>query len=84
MKQTAVEWLVEQIEEKNNGVSNGMTYPSIFEQAKEMEKQQIINAFNQGERYGWESKDGIGNLEEMKSKIPLISLEELLEQFKNK
>lgn len=44
----------------------------------------IIQTFNKGERYGWESKDGIGNLEEMKRKIELVSLEKLLEQFKNK
>jgi hypothetical protein len=46
MKQTAVEWLIKQIEEKNNGVSNGMTYPSIFEQAREMEKEQLIDCGN--------------------------------------
>lgn len=39
---TAVEWLIEQIEEKNNGVSNGPTYTSIFKQAKEMEKNLYI------------------------------------------
>ena len=44
---TAVEWLVEQIEQKNNGVSNGRTYPSIFEQAKEMEKHQQENIISE-------------------------------------
>jgi hypothetical protein len=46
MEQTAVEWLIKQIEEKNNGVSNGMTYPSIFEQAKDMERTQLIDCGN--------------------------------------
>ena len=49
---TAVEWLVEQYEKAFTfKVNNVMT--SIIEQAKEMEKQQIIYAFNQGYREGW-------------------------------
>jgi hypothetical protein len=50
MKQTAVEWLAEQFD------SIVELYPSQFEkinraieQAKEMEKQQIMYAFNSGE-----------------------------------
>ena len=39
MKQTAVEWLVEQLTE---------IHPIAFQQAKEMEKEQIINAFSEG------------------------------------
>lgn len=48
MKQTAVEWLLEQIFKHNNLVKgDGWFYvkPDIIEQAKEMEKQQIIDAF---------------------------------------
>lgn len=50
MKQTAVEWLVEQLTaigqlEIPKG-SNAVT--SIIDQAKQMEKEQIINSFNQG------------------------------------
>lgn len=45
MKQTAVEWLVEQYEKAFTlKVNNVMT--SIIEQAKEMEKQQIMDAAN--------------------------------------
>lgn len=40
MKQTAVEWLVEQFEEWNSP----RKWKEIMEQAKEMEKQQIIDA----------------------------------------
>ena len=44
MKQTAVEWLFEQYFEVKWG---SMPYkrPTIFEQAKEMEKEQIIEAY---------------------------------------
>ena len=42
-QQTAVEWLVEQLSDE---FSN---YPdAIIEQAKVMEKEQMINSFNQG------------------------------------
>jgi hypothetical protein len=43
MKQTAVEWLEQQLYEW----LDGRIYlpPDIFEQAKEMEKQQVINSF---------------------------------------
>ena len=43
MKQTAVEWLVEQLSDE---FSN---YPdAIIEQAKEMEREQIIEAYDAG------------------------------------
>jgi hypothetical protein len=46
-KQTALEWLIEQIENKN-----GKEYSSYFvefiKQAKEMEKEQIIDAYDEG------------------------------------
>ena len=52
MKQTtAVEWLVEKITNRQNGVFDGLPYLSvdeIYNQVKEMEKQQIIDAYNEG------------------------------------
>jgi hypothetical protein len=45
MKQTAVEWLVEQLE-NHNGVTRP-AFENVIQQAKEMEKEQIIEAFNQ-------------------------------------
>ena len=48
MKQTAVEWLLEQIFKHNNLVKgDGWFYvkPDIIEQAKEMEKEQIKDAW---------------------------------------
>ncbi len=41
MKQTAVEWLIEQLKENNMLTFDEWT--GLFEQAKEMEKQQIID-----------------------------------------
>ena len=41
MKQTAVEFLIEQLK----GKSNYITWNEIFEQAIEMEKKQIIDAY---------------------------------------
>lgn len=49
MKQTAVEWLIVQI--KNDHIDKALTgleWIKIFEQAKEMEKQQIIDTFDAG------------------------------------
>jgi len=43
MKQTAVEWLAGWMN-KNNGTTSKDLY-NAFEQAKEMEKQQIIDAY---------------------------------------
>ena len=45
MKQTAVEWLVENAED----FFGGLIAPSIIEQAKAMEKEQIKNAYRTGD-----------------------------------
>jgi len=52
MKKTAVEWLKEQIEcfgNKHELQMSWATLDELLEQAKEMEKEQIVNAFNNGE-----------------------------------
>jgi hypothetical protein len=49
MKQTAVEWLIEQLEHYywQFDIENTTVFEqAVFEQAKEMEKQQIIDACN--------------------------------------
>ena len=46
MKQTAVDWLEEQLFELRNPTLNQI---EIIKQAKEMEKQQIIEAFDKGD-----------------------------------
>ena len=47
MKQTAVEWLFNQIKKDIIGIE--YDYADELKQAKEMEKEQIMNAFNNGE-----------------------------------
>ena len=47
MKQTAVEWLVEQLE-----IHNGVTragFEKCIQDAKEMERTQIVKAYDKGE-----------------------------------
>ena len=47
MKQTAVEWLIQKLTNRQNGVFDGLPHLSvdeIYNQALEMEKQQIIHA----------------------------------------
>ena len=51
MKQTAVEWLANEIQEQLNMFFPDATlYQPTIEQAKEMEKQQIIDAHLKGQR----------------------------------
>ena len=59
MKQTAVEWLFKQISTSKHFYNlmedinsrSTVAQSNIFDQAKEMEKEQIIDAFNQGNIY---------------------------------
>jgi hypothetical protein len=46
-QQTAVEWLLEQIENKN-GKEFTSYYTEFIEQAKAMEKEQIVDAYRNG------------------------------------
>ena len=48
MKQTAVEWLAEQITTVKWKMSDVTDRNSIIEQAKAMEKEQIINSYTMG------------------------------------
>ena len=48
MKQTAVEWFQDQIIKIVNGTCD-LSEIQIYEQAKKMEKQQIIDAYDKGE-----------------------------------
>ena len=43
---TAVEWLVEQLEQHHTSIDIKNTV--VFQQAKAMEKQQIVETFNEG------------------------------------
>lgn len=60
MKQTAVEWLAEQIEcfgNKHQLQMSWATLDELFDQAKEMEKEQILQSLNDGKAMA------LGNLE---------------------
>jgi hypothetical protein len=46
--QTAVEWLANELYEKFEMRGDGLLYDDILKQAKEMEKQQIIDAYASG------------------------------------
>ena len=60
MKQTAVEWLVEQFNTTINYTLE--EYEKKVKQAKEMEKQQIMDAYNHGQNNGYMYRDGNGNI----------------------
>jgi hypothetical protein len=65
MKQTAVEWLMERITydnglgQRRNSYSDSVNLSAYFEQAKEMEKEQIINANRDGVDMVVDKKDFI-------------------------
>mgnify|MGYP006265197119 CR=1 FL=1 len=63
-KQTAVEWLVSQLQQTrdwqrvmNEANQSSTAIRNVIEQAKEMEKEQIIVAFNIGEFEGFLKKN---------------------------
>jgi hypothetical protein len=56
MKQTAVEWLVEQI-------TNGdISARQAIQQAKEMEREQILESYKHGQNNGYMYRDGNSNI----------------------
>jgi hypothetical protein len=59
MKQTAVEWLVEQI-----CGDHTEQWQKEIEQAKDIEKEQIMTAFTQGDIFGADYFDGVNITEE--------------------
>lgn len=48
MKQRAVEWLIERIEDTSHDLHHLMKVRGVFDQAKAMEKEQIIDANRNG------------------------------------
>ena len=59
MKQTAVEWLVEEFKEKLTGNNLPNSVLDIIKQAKAMEKEQIGNAYVYGSAYGINLENGL-------------------------
>ena len=61
-EQTGVEWLIQKLINKQNGVFDGFPYLSvdeIYDKAKEMEKEQIAKAFDDGDyNYHYSRKTG--------------------------
>ena len=56
MKQTSVDWLFEQLWETPK---DKLTWNTILSKAKEMEKEQIMTAFTQGDIFGADFFDGV-------------------------
>jgi transposase len=48
-QQTAVEWFNQQLVDRQNGKADSTTWDKILQQAKEIEKEQIEEAFSIGE-----------------------------------
>ena len=55
-KQTAVEWIQQQV--KQQGITHYFSLTEILEQAKEMEKEQIKEAFDNGNEQGYLCEGG--------------------------
>ena len=72
MKQTAVEWLENQIKTSKyfynlmEDIQSRSTIVqfNVFEQAKQMEKEQIMTAFTRGDIFGADYFDGVNITEE--------------------
>jgi hypothetical protein len=58
-QQTAVEWFAQQLYDRFTMKGDGKLYQLLFEQAKEMEKKQIINAFSNGDNTDCTSEQNI-------------------------
>jgi len=52
-KQTAIEWLNQQIVDRQNGDGNSKSWDEILEQALAMEKEQIISAIDNFSTNQW-------------------------------
>ena len=51
-KQTAVDWLIEQVKSKEWQDMFIWHKEEVYKQAKQMEKEQIIDAYKEGEEFG--------------------------------
>jgi hypothetical protein len=61
-KQTAVEWLVDQIQEQLNVfLPGGVLCETMLNKAKEMEREQIFKACDFGRAYGYNQATGYPN-----------------------
>lgn len=58
MKQTAVEWLLDNLISEPYSEEDFNHNSNMWDKAKEMEKQQIIDAYNENENYMCDGTDG--------------------------
>jgi len=58
---TAVEWFNQQLVDRQNGKDDSRSWDEIFQQAKAMEKEQIMSAFISGDLFSADYFDGINN-----------------------
>jgi hypothetical protein len=70
--------------EKEKSFIDGAKWQAERMYSEEEVKQIITNAFNQGERYGWDTEKSIEDIDEMRGRTSFMSLEKYLEQFKKK
>jgi hypothetical protein len=59
---TAVEWYNEEINKLNVGNDARVFIAKLFEQAKEIEKEQIIKSYKHGQNNGYMYRDGNSNI----------------------
>jgi hypothetical protein len=59
MKQTSVDWLQQALEDTILTHEQIMQTIGLFEQAKEMEKEQIENAYDKGQESEWHKSMGL-------------------------
>jgi hypothetical protein len=83
MKQTAVEWLVEELQLYYEGQSK-LVYYEIIEQAKEMEKEQMCDFAEFVAMYSDKNKNYLGDMLHAKSKYDGAERTiDLLEEYYN-
>ena len=63
-KQTAVDWLIEQVKSKEWQDMFIWHKEEVYKQAKEKEREQIMTAFTQGDIFGSDYFDGVNITEE--------------------
>ena len=64
MKQTAVEWYIDELEKYEKSTSEYFSIPAIQNHARRMEKEQMVDAWSDGWLYDYEYDEDVKNLAE--------------------
>ena len=56
VKQTAVQWFNQQLIDRQNGDGDSRSWDQILQQAIEMEREQIEDAYYEGKEYGFKEQ----------------------------